>query len=162
MQAAKVGPLFSSQTTVECKADPPPSPSPSLRLSGITSSPVRVQSSSSPIQVSQLPPPLLPLCAPASLPSPAAAEISHRNVSSVAGAGGDITAEASAGTAAGRKEETWTVLNVLEFNSDRKRMSVILSSPDGRILLLCKGADLTIFPLLDPSDQQLAEVRGGT
>ncbi|KNC74005.1 hypothetical protein SARC_13437, partial [Sphaeroforma arctica JP610] len=36
---------------------------------------------------------------------------------------------------------TYEVLNILEFNSDRKRMSVIVKGPDGRIKLLCKGAD---------------------
>jgi phospholipid-transporting ATPase len=32
------------------------------------------------------------------------------------------------------------LLNVLEFNSDRKRMSVIVRFPDGSIRLFCKGA----------------------
>lgn len=32
------------------------------------------------------------------------------------------------------------LLNVLEFSSDRKRMSVILRFPDGSIRLYCKGA----------------------
>eukprot|EP00002_Diphylleia_rotans_P019307 TRINITY_DN3737_c0_g3_i1.p1 TRINITY_DN3737_c0_g3~~TRINITY_DN3737_c0_g3_i1.p1 ORF type:complete len:1106 (-),score=188.77 TRINITY_DN3737_c0_g3_i1:648-3965(-) len=35
----------------------------------------------------------------------------------------------------------WTLLNVIEFTSDRKRMSVIASSPDGTIVIFCKGAD---------------------
>lgn len=33
------------------------------------------------------------------------------------------------------------ILNVLEFSSKRKRMSVVLRLPDNRIVLLCKGAD---------------------
>jgi phospholipid-translocating ATPase len=33
------------------------------------------------------------------------------------------------------------ILNLLEFNSKRKRMTVILQDEDGQILLLCKGAD---------------------
>ena len=40
------------------------------------------------------------------------------------------------------------VLNVIEFNSDRKRMSVIVRLPDGRIRLMCKGADSIILPRL--------------
>lgn len=32
------------------------------------------------------------------------------------------------------------LLNVIEFTSDRKRMSVILKFPDGSIRLFCKGA----------------------
>lgn len=33
------------------------------------------------------------------------------------------------------------ILNLLEFTSKRKRMSVIVRDEDGQILLLCKGAD---------------------
>ena len=36
---------------------------------------------------------------------------------------------------------TYKLLNVLEFNSARKRMSVIIRDEDGKVLLLCKGAD---------------------
>ena len=35
----------------------------------------------------------------------------------------------------------YRVLNILEFNSSRKRMSVIVQPPEGPLLLLCKGAD---------------------
>eukprot|EP00668_Euglena_longa_P001273 GGOE01001505.1.p1 GENE.GGOE01001505.1~~GGOE01001505.1.p1 ORF type:complete len:1133 (-),score=369.93 GGOE01001505.1:261-3659(-) len=42
-------------------------------------------------------------------------------------------------------EQTWRVLNVLEFNSDRKRMSVICRAPDGNLMLYCKGADNVMF-----------------
>uniref|UniRef100_A0A671Q051 Phospholipid-transporting ATPase n=1 Tax=Sinocyclocheilus anshuiensis TaxID=1608454 RepID=A0A671Q051_9TELE len=41
-------------------------------------------------------------------------------------------------------EETYEVLALLDFNSDRKRMSIILRFPDGRIRLYCKGADTTV------------------
>lgn len=34
---------------------------------------------------------------------------------------------------------------MLEFNSSRKRMSVIVSNEDGEIFLLCKGADEYVF-----------------
>ena len=43
------------------------------------------------------------------------------------------------------------ILNVLEFNSDRKRMSVIISLPNGQYRLLCKGADTILLPLLIPT-----------
>lgn len=35
----------------------------------------------------------------------------------------------------------YNLLNLLEFNSSRKRMSVIVSNEDGEIFLFCKGAD---------------------
>ncbi|KAH7474515.1 putative phospholipid-transporting ATPase DRS2 [Phytophthora ramorum] len=43
---------------------------------------------------------------------------------------------------------TYKLLNVLEFDSDRKRMTVIVEAPDGAIELLCKGADNVIFERL--------------
>lgn len=49
--------------------------------------------------------------------------------------------------------ETWSILNILEFTSDRKRMSAIVKSPEGKIILLCKGADSVIFSRLDQSCQ---------
>lgn len=36
---------------------------------------------------------------------------------------------------------SYKLLNVLEFNSARKRMSVIVRNEEGKVLLLCKGAD---------------------
>ncbi|CAG8602212.1 5023_t:CDS:2, partial [Paraglomus occultum] len=44
--------------------------------------------------------------------------------------------------------ETYTILNVIEFSSKRKRMSIIYRMPDGRICILCKGADSVIFERL--------------
>lgn len=38
-------------------------------------------------------------------------------------------------------EEIYTVLEIIEFSSARKRMSAIVKFPDGRHCLLCKGAD---------------------
>ena len=43
----------------------------------------------------------------------------------------------------------YKLLNILEFNSTRKRMSVIVQDSQGRILLLCKGADSIILPRLN-------------
>lgn len=44
------------------------------------------------------------------------------------------------------QEREYEVLNVLEFNSDRKRLSVILRDSAGTIKLYCKGADNVIVP----------------
>ncbi|PHH71762.1 hypothetical protein CDD80_5005 [Ophiocordyceps camponoti-rufipedis] len=37
--------------------------------------------------------------------------------------------------------ETYQVLDVIEFSSARKRMSIVVRMPDGRIHIICKGAD---------------------
>ena len=42
------------------------------------------------------------------------------------------------------KQYKYKILDVLEFNSTRKRMSVILEREDGKIVLYCKGADSII------------------
>lgn len=44
--------------------------------------------------------------------------------------------------------ETYEILDVIEFSSKRKRMSIILRFPDGRICILCKGADSIIMQRL--------------
>ncbi|KAL8963693.1 MAG: hypothetical protein Q9193_000060 [Seirophora villosa] len=44
--------------------------------------------------------------------------------------------------------ETYTILDVIEFSSARKRMSIIVRMPDQRICLFCKGADTTITQLM--------------
>jgi phospholipid-translocating ATPase len=47
------------------------------------------------------------------------------------------------------EEKVFILLNVLEFNSTRKRMSVIIRPMDSdRIVLLCKGADSVIYERL--------------
>lgn len=51
-------------------------------------------------------------------------------------------------------ERHYTVLNTIEFNSSRKRMSAIVKMPDGRILLFCKGADSIIYARLKKGEQQ--------
>ncbi|KAI8085080.1 uncharacterized protein BX664DRAFT_338483 [Halteromyces radiatus] len=45
-----------------------------------------------------------------------------------------------------------TLLHVLEFNSTRKRMSVIMRGGDGRVVLICKGADSVIYERLDTNN----------
>eukprot|EP01059_Diplonema_ambulator_P005982 TRINITY_DN1575_c0_g1_i1.p1 TRINITY_DN1575_c0_g1~~TRINITY_DN1575_c0_g1_i1.p1 ORF type:complete len:1309 (+),score=410.70 TRINITY_DN1575_c0_g1_i1:252-4178(+) len=47
--------------------------------------------------------------------------------------------------------EKWQLLHVLEFNSDRKRMSVVVRDPNGKLLLLCKGADTVVYERLRKS-----------
>lgn len=43
-----------------------------------------------------------------------------------------------------------SLLNIIEFNSDRKRMTVVVRLPDNRIKVFCKGADTIIQPRLIP------------
>ncbi|XP_039955977.1 probable phospholipid-transporting ATPase IA isoform X4 [Bactrocera neohumeralis] len=49
--------------------------------------------------------------------------------------------------------ERYEILNVLEFTSTRKRMSVIVRAPTGEIKLYCKGADTVIYERLSPDGQ---------
>ncbi|VEU22623.1 DEKNAAC103439 [Brettanomyces naardenensis] len=58
----------------------------------------------------------------------------------------------------GGKLENYRLLQSIPFNSTRKRMSVIIQFPDGKIVLYCKGADNVIFERLkaDPSNEELA------
>uniref|UniRef100_A0A8D3D0Q9 Phospholipid-transporting ATPase n=1 Tax=Scophthalmus maximus TaxID=52904 RepID=A0A8D3D0Q9_SCOMX len=51
------------------------------------------------------------------------------------------------------QEATYEMLALLDFNSDRKRMSIILRFPDGRIRLYCKGADTVIYERLSPNSR---------
>lgn len=48
--------------------------------------------------------------------------------------------------------EIYQVLDVVEFSSARKRMSIIVRMPDQRICIFCKGADSTLMQLLRLSD----------
>ncbi|XP_033111210.1 phospholipid-transporting ATPase IB-like [Anneissia japonica] len=52
--------------------------------------------------------------------------------------------------------ERYYILNVLEFTSQRKRMSTIVRTEDGRIFVLCKGADTVIYDRLG-KDQEFKE-----
>ncbi|CAH8358494.1 unnamed protein product [Eruca vesicaria subsp. sativa] len=54
----------------------------------------------------------------------------------------------------GRVERMYKVLNVLEFSSSRKRMSVIVRDEDGKLLLLCKGADSVMFERLSGNGRE--------
>ncbi|KAL2667512.1 hypothetical protein AAZV13_01G073400 [Glycine max] len=54
-------------------------------------------------------------------------------------------------------ERMYKLLNVLEFNSSRKRMSVIVKDEKGRIFLLCKGADSVMFERLAKDGREFEE-----
>ncbi|KAJ9603336.1 phospholipid transporting ATPase [Cladophialophora chaetospira] len=58
------------------------------------------------------------------------------------------------------EDRTYRILNTLEFNSTRKRMSAIVRMPDGKIMLFCKGADSMIYSRLARGQQQ--ELRKST
>mmetsp|Transcript_20037 Transcript_20037/g.17121 ORF Transcript_20037/g.17121 Transcript_20037/m.17121 type:complete len:95 (+) Transcript_20037:1698-1982(+) len=55
------------------------------------------------------------------------------------------------------KQYKYKILDVLEFNSTRKRMSVILEREDGKIVLYCKGADSIIAARMSKQDIQSKE-----
>jgi phospholipid-transporting ATPase len=48
----------------------------------------------------------------------------------------------------GNMELKYKLLDVIEFTSARKKMSVIVKTPDNKIIIMCKGADSFIQPLL--------------
>ncbi|GFQ01736.1 putative phospholipid-transporting ATPase 9 [Phtheirospermum japonicum] len=56
-----------------------------------------------------------------------------------------------------RVERSYKLLNVLEFNSTRKRMSVIVRDEEGKLLLLCKGADSVMFERLAKNGRYFEE-----
>ncbi|XP_075869053.1 phospholipid-transporting ATPase ID isoform X2 [Nelusetta ayraudi] len=53
---------------------------------------------------------------------------------------------------------TYSLLAILDFNNIRKRMSVIVRNPEGRIRLYCKGADTVLLERLHPSNQELVNI----
>jgi len=55
------------------------------------------------------------------------------------------------------KEEEYEVLNILDFNNERKRMSVIVKY-NGKITLYCKGADSVVFARLSDESTPLMKV----
>ncbi|KAF5006874.1 hypothetical protein FDECE_6771 [Fusarium decemcellulare] len=60
------------------------------------------------------------------------------------------------------EEQKYEVLDVIEFTSARKKMSIVVRFPDGRISVICKGADSAILPRLKMSQlakQKATEVR---
>ncbi|KAM4719225.1 phospholipid-transporting ATPase ID-like [Anableps anableps] len=59
------------------------------------------------------------------------------------------------------KKVTYELLAVLDFNNVRKRMSVIVRNPEGKMTLYCKGADTIIYERLDRSCKKLMKVTTG-
>ncbi|XP_054148774.1 phospholipid-transporting ATPase ID isoform X3 [Melozone crissalis] len=53
---------------------------------------------------------------------------------------------------------TYQLLAILDFNNIRKRMSVIVRSPEGKIRLYCKGADTILLERLHPLNQELTSI----
>ncbi|KAK6914736.1 P-type ATPase, N-terminal [Dillenia turbinata] len=54
-------------------------------------------------------------------------------------------------------EREFRLLNLLDFTSKRKRMSVVVRDGDGQILVLCKGADSIIFERLAKNGRMFEE-----
>ena len=52
------------------------------------------------------------------------------------------------------QQKLYKLLHVCQFDSTRKRMSVILKDPQGKIILMCKGADSIIYDLLSEESKQ--------
>ncbi|GAA6043113.1 hypothetical protein JCM8097_008429 [Rhodosporidiobolus ruineniae] len=52
------------------------------------------------------------------------------------------------------QKERYVPLRTLAFNSARKRMSSLVRCPDGRVLLICKGADSVIYQRLAADHDQ--------
>ncbi|KAK8154437.1 hypothetical protein BKA80DRAFT_313523 [Phyllosticta citrichinensis] len=61
---------------------------------------------------------------------------------------GTITLKSTPGTESEPVEEIYEVLDVIEFSSKRKRMSIVVRFPDGRVCVLCKGADSIVMQRL--------------
>ena len=54
-------------------------------------------------------------------------------------------------------ERKYKLLNVIEFDSTRKRMTVVVRTPENKVLVLCKGADSIIEKRLRPNADLLAK-----
>ncbi|KAJ8773950.1 hypothetical protein K2173_009381 [Erythroxylum novogranatense] len=55
-------------------------------------------------------------------------------------------------------EREYKILNLLEFTSKRKRMSVIIRDEDGQLMMFCKGADSIIFDRLAKNGRMFEEI----
>ncbi|XP_023583104.1 phospholipid-transporting ATPase FetA-like [Trichechus manatus latirostris] len=56
------------------------------------------------------------------------------------------------------KTKVYELLAILDFNNVRKRMSVIVRTPENRVMLFCKGADTILCQLLHPSCRTLRDI----
>ncbi|KAI1102795.1 phospholipid-translocating P-type ATPase [Jackrogersella minutella] len=80
--------------------------------------------------------------------------VAHRSSQSV-------TLQVDAGDG-NQRSEVYQILDIIEFSSKRKRMSIVVRYPDGRICIICKGADSMILPrlrLAHVAMQKATEVR---
>lgn len=55
----------------------------------------------------------------------------------------------------------YKLLNIIEFDSARKRMTVIVRTPSGEIKVMCKGADSIIYPRLRSKNPKAAPLKNG-
>ncbi|XP_048847399.1 probable phospholipid-transporting ATPase IM isoform X1 [Brienomyrus brachyistius] len=55
-------------------------------------------------------------------------------------------------------QRNYDLLAILDFNNVRKRMSVIVRSPEGKLSLYCKGADTIVYERLHESCKRLMDV----
>lgn len=55
------------------------------------------------------------------------------------------------------KDKKYELLNVIEFTSARKRMSVILRTPSGKIMIMSKGADSIMIERLAKGQEKMIE-----
>ncbi|KAI7726814.1 hypothetical protein M8C21_019511, partial [Ambrosia artemisiifolia] len=56
------------------------------------------------------------------------------------------------------EDVSYEILNVLEFNSTRKRQSVVCRYNDGRLVLYCKGADSVIYERLGGGNNEIKKI----
>ncbi|KAJ0676484.1 putative P-type phospholipid transporter [Helianthus annuus] len=56
------------------------------------------------------------------------------------------------------QDVTYEILNVLEFNSTRKRQSVVCRYKDGRLVLYCKGADSVVYERLGSGNDEIKKI----
>ena len=54
------------------------------------------------------------------------------------------------------------MLNVIEFNSTRKRMTVVVRDPKGQVRVFSKGADSILLPLLTKKSRESYEIEAIT
>ncbi|KAM7270106.1 hypothetical protein ACFE04_029320 [Oxalis oulophora] len=56
-----------------------------------------------------------------------------------------------------RVEREYKILDILEFTSARKRMSVIVRNEEGKVLVFCKGADSVMFERIGRNGREFEE-----
>ncbi|THU71065.1 hypothetical protein C4D60_Mb08t31600 [Musa balbisiana] len=69
-----------------------------------------------------------------------------------------IVRESHVETMGTKQDVSYEILNVLEFNSTRKRQSIVCRYPNGRLVLYCKGADTVIYERLSDASNDIRKV----